>query len=99
MGDIGAVQIDRPAVTVGEAEVDKTVEILRKQRTHYQEVEREARTGDSITIDYSGTSRARSSRAAAAPTTTRCWARAGCWPGFEKQVAGLAGRGNRAHLN
>ena len=55
VGDISAVQIDRPVVTVGEAEVDKTVEILRKQRTHYREVEREARTGDSITIDYRGT--------------------------------------------
>jgi trigger factor len=55
VADLTAVQVERPLVTVGEAEVDKTVEILRKQRTHYREVEREARTGDSITIDYQGT--------------------------------------------
>jgi trigger factor len=55
VGDLSAVQVDRPVVAVREGEVDKTVEILRKQRTHYREVEREARNGDSITIDYQGT--------------------------------------------
>lgn len=55
VGDLAAVQVERPVVTVGPEEVEKTVEILRKQRTHYREVEREARSGDSVTIDYGGT--------------------------------------------
>ena len=55
LGDLAGVQVERPVVSVDEAEIDKTVEILRKQRTHYREVEREARNGDTITIDYQGT--------------------------------------------
>jgi trigger factor len=39
---------------VGEAEVDKTVQILRKQRVHYHPVERAAEHGDAVVIDYAG---------------------------------------------
>jgi len=31
---------------VGEAEVDKTIEVLRKQRTRYEDVDRAAANGD-----------------------------------------------------
>jgi trigger factor len=55
IGDLASVSIDRPAVEVGDTEVDKTVEILRKQRVHYHDVAREAASGDSVTIDYRGT--------------------------------------------
>jgi trigger factor len=54
IGELSAATVARPVVTVGEAEVDKTVEILRKQRVHYHAVERGAQTGDRITIDYQG---------------------------------------------
>jgi len=55
LGELSAVSVKRPVVTVGEAEVDKTVEILRNQRVHYHEVERGAQHGDNITVDYHGT--------------------------------------------
>jgi trigger factor len=55
LGDLSAVTVRRPSVEVGEAEVDKTVEILRRQRVHYHPVERAAQPGDSITVDYHGT--------------------------------------------
>ncbi len=55
IGDLSAVTVERPEVTVGDAEVEKTVEILRKQRITYRDVDREAQSGDSITIDYRGT--------------------------------------------
>src|SRR5471030_472129 len=42
VGDIGASRIERPALTVGDAEVDKTLQILRKQRQHFHQVERPA---------------------------------------------------------
>jgi trigger factor len=54
-GDFAQATIERPTVAVGEAEVDKTIEILRKQRVHYHTVERGAQNGDRITIDYTGT--------------------------------------------
>jgi trigger factor len=55
VGDISGVAIDRPQVVVGDAEVDKTIEILRKQRVTYVPVERQAADGDQVEIDYRGT--------------------------------------------
>ena len=55
VGDIAGAAIERPAFEVGEAEVDKTIEIMRKQRTRYEPVERTAQTGDRVTIDFRGT--------------------------------------------
>jgi trigger factor len=49
------VVIERPMVVPGEIEVDKTIEILRKQRVRYEPVDRAAQLGDRITIDYRGT--------------------------------------------
>ena len=54
VGDIGASKIERAALTVGDAEVDKTLEILRKQRQHFHQVERPAASGDRVTADFLG---------------------------------------------
>ena len=40
---------------VSEAEVDKTIEIMRKQRAHFEPVERAARDRRRVTIDFRGT--------------------------------------------
>ncbi len=55
LGDLAATTIERPTLAVGEAEVDQTVEVLRKQRTRYDAVERAAASGDRVTVDYTGT--------------------------------------------
>jgi len=55
VGDISNTAIERPLLEVGEAEVDKTVEIMRKQRARYEPVERAAENGDRVTIDFRGT--------------------------------------------
>jgi trigger factor len=54
LGTLENVTIERPTVVPGEPEVDKTIEILRKQRVRYQAVDRGAQMGDRITIDYRG---------------------------------------------
>ncbi|MBE0622828.1 MAG: trigger factor [Burkholderiales bacterium] len=54
LGDIAASKIERAALTVGDAEVDKTLEILRKQRQHFHAVERPAASGDRVTADFLG---------------------------------------------
>lgn len=54
-GDLGAATIERPTVAVGDAEVDKTLEILRKQRTTFAAAPgRAAQRGDKLTIDFEG---------------------------------------------
>src|SRR3989304_420765 len=54
LGDIGGSRIERAALSVGDAEVDKTLEILRKQRRHFHGVERPAAAGDRVTADFLG---------------------------------------------
>ena len=56
-GDLGRVvdRHERPQVAVDDAAVDKTIGILRKQRTRFVQVERPAKEGDRLTVDFSGT--------------------------------------------
>ncbi len=54
VGDLAATTVERPAVEVGDAEVDKTIEILRKQRTKFVPASRPAQDGDRVTVDFAG---------------------------------------------
>jgi len=55
VGDVGAATVERPQVEVDDAAVDKTIEILRKQRTRFEPVTRPAQDGDRLTVDFAGT--------------------------------------------
>lgn len=54
LNGFGDKSIERPQLDVGEAEVDKTLEVLRKQRTTFSAVERAAEKGDRVVIDFTG---------------------------------------------
>lgn len=54
VGDLSVKQIERPVLVVGDGEVDKTIEVLRKQRTTYVEAHRSAAEGDRVVIDFTG---------------------------------------------
>ena len=55
LGELSGSTVERPALEVDDAAVDKTIEILRKQRTRYEAVERVARDGDRVVVDFKGT--------------------------------------------
>ncbi|TJZ69764.1 trigger factor [Chitiniphilus eburneus] len=55
LGDLAGKEIEKPVLNVGETEVDKTVEILRRQRTRFERVERAAQDEDRVIIDFKGT--------------------------------------------
>ena len=55
VGELADVTIERPQVSVDDAAVDKTIGILRKQRTRFVAVERPAKQEDRLTVDFSGT--------------------------------------------
>jgi trigger factor len=55
LGDVSSVSIERPTLTVTDAEVEKTIAVLRKQRTRYEAADRAAAQGDRATIDFTGT--------------------------------------------
>ena len=55
LGDLAAVSIEKPMVEVGDAEIDKTIDVLRKQRAVFEPVQRAAASGDQVKMDYRGT--------------------------------------------
>jgi trigger factor len=55
VGDLAAASVERPAAEVDDAAVGKTLEILRKQRTRFETVQRAAKDGDRLTVDFRGT--------------------------------------------
>jgi trigger factor len=55
VGDLAAATVERPTLELDDAAIDKTIQILRKQRTRFVPVERPARDGDRATIDFQGT--------------------------------------------
>lgn len=54
LGDISSQEIEKPTLTVGDAEVDKTIEVLRKQRMTYVPASRPAQKDDRVVIDFVG---------------------------------------------
>ena len=55
VGSIAGATIERPVLEVGDADVEKTLEVMRKQRARFEPVERPARDGDRVTLDFRGT--------------------------------------------
>ncbi|MBI4692835.1 MAG: trigger factor [Gammaproteobacteria bacterium] len=51
---IEALQIERPICEVGEADIDKMVEVLRGQHKQWKEVARPSQNGDQVVIDFEG---------------------------------------------
>jgi trigger factor len=54
VGDLSEREIERPVLEVGDAEVDQTIEVLRKQRVRFDAADRAAASGDQVTIDFTG---------------------------------------------
>ena len=54
LADVATAEIERPVHEVTAADVDKTLEILRKQRVAYENVDRAAQKEDRVVIDFLG---------------------------------------------
>jgi trigger factor len=54
IADLGGVAVEQAVCAVGDAEVDKTIDIMRRQRATLREVGRAATDGDRVTVDYKG---------------------------------------------
>jgi trigger factor len=55
VGDLAGSTVERPQLEVDDAAVDKTIDILRRQRTRFEPAARPARDGDRLTVDFRGT--------------------------------------------
>lgn len=54
LADLSGRTIEKPTLTVTDAELERTLESLRKQRVTYSEVDRPAQKEDRVTIDFVG---------------------------------------------
>ncbi|WP_412479871.1 trigger factor [Azonexus sp. IMCC34839] len=54
LGDLSTAEVERPVLEVSAAEVDKTLDILRKQRVSYETADRVATKDDRVVIDFLG---------------------------------------------
>jgi len=54
VGNVAAIEIERPQVEVTAADVDRTLDVLRRQRTTFAAVDRPAQSGDRVTVDFTG---------------------------------------------
>ncbi len=53
-GDLAGAEVRRPSTEVTDADVDKTLHTLRKQRAKYEPVERAAADADLVNVDFEG---------------------------------------------
>lgn len=54
LGDLSAQKVERPVLEVGDAEMEKTIDVLRKQRSRFEAADRAAEDGDRVVIDFTG---------------------------------------------
>ena len=54
VGDLSGQEVEKVTASVGDAEVEKTIDILRQQRTRFNHTKRAAKDGDRVIIDFAG---------------------------------------------
>ena len=54
VGDLSGREVEKVTASVGDVEVEKTIDILRQQRTRFNHTERAAKDGDRVIIDFAG---------------------------------------------
>ena len=55
VGELSGTEVQRATCAIGDAEIDRTLHIMRKQRATFEDVQRPAQDEDAVTIDFKGT--------------------------------------------
>src|SRR5262245_60978448 len=55
VGDVGTSTIERPEVEVTDADINRTIDVLRQQRATFHATEDGAQPGDRVKVDFTGT--------------------------------------------
>ncbi len=91
VADVSAREVKRPVTAVTDADVQKTLETLRKQRAKYNNVDRAARAGDLVNIDFEGLVAGQPFEGNKASNFTVVLGEARMLPDFEAALEGLKG--------
>ena len=87
------IKLVRPIVEITEADVDRMLEVLRKQRLLWKPAGRPARAGDRVTVDYSGSVAGEKFPGAVAQGMPVVIGEGSLLPGLEEQLIGMAESG------
>ena len=82
------IKIERPVVELGDADIDMMLETIRKQRKTWGEVDRAAKEGDQLTIDFVGTLDGEEFQGGSAKQVPLELGSKRMIPGFEEQLLG-----------
>lgn len=83
------IKIERPLVEIGDGDIDKMLETIRKQRKTWGEVDRAAKEGDQLTIDFVGTLDGEEFQGGSAKQVPLELGSKRMIPGFEDQLTGV----------
>jgi trigger factor len=89
VGDLSKFEVTRPQTEVTDADVAKTMDTLRKQRAKFNNVEREARNGDLVNIDFEGLIAGQPFEGNKAANFTVVLGEARMLPDFESSIVGM----------
>lgn len=94
-GDISQATLHRIDTPVTDAEVDHTLDVMRKQRARFNPVERAARRGDRVTLDFDGTLGGEPFNGGSGRDMTAVLGEGQLLPDFESQMEGVAAGGDK----
>lgn len=85
---LDGIEIERQDASVEDADIDKMLDVLRKQGTRYEAVDRAAATDDQVTIDFVGTQDGEAFAGGSAEGTKLVLGSGRMIPGFEDGLVG-----------
>lgn len=89
LGNVSGEQVKRFTFTLSDADVEETINTLRKQRAEYQKVERAAGDGDRVRIDFTGKLDGQVFQGGEAKDFTLQLGAGRMLPDFEKAITGM----------
>lgn len=85
-----AVEVEKPATEITDADIDKMIEQLREQRATFEVAERAAASGDRVNINYAGTVDGEAFEGGSADGQQLVLGSGQMIPGFEDGIVGLS---------
>ncbi len=98
LGDFAGISVERIESEVTDADLEKMLEILRKQNTRYENVDRAAENEDQLTVDFVGRVDGENFQGGTADNTQIVLGSGRMIPGFEEGLVG-AKAGDKLTLN
>lgn len=87
--DYGSIEVNKPVAELGERDIEKMIEVLRKQAGTWADVDRAAANGDQVVIDYVGTKDGEAFEGGSAEGSSLTLGSGRMIPGFEDAVVGM----------